>query len=242
MTGASGKFGKVIIKELLKKGYGVIGITGREKSRLDLQKDHEGSECVFVSCDLTDSLSRESLFEELMTMKLNIYGLVNNARSISFLKTDSDGLISSDQFISEFNLGVVAAYDLSMKFSKLETFKRIINISSMYGVVATNPGLYEDVSHRPPLHYGVAKAALNHMTKELATRLVDDGVVVNSISYGGVEGRVNKNFLERYSNLCPSRKMLNESEVFKPVEFLLDEGTSSMVGHNLVVDGGWSIW
>ena len=36
--------------------------------------------------------------------------------------------------------------------------------------------------------------------------------------------------------------MLNVYDVIKPIEFLIDEGTESINGHNLIVDGGWTIW
>ena len=57
----------------------------------------------------------------------------------------------------------------------------------MYGIVPPNPNLYKKGESGTPIHYGVAKAALIHLTKELAIRLSDKQVRVNSISYGGVE-------------------------------------------------------
>ena len=241
LTGASGKFGRVLTTKLLENGYGVIGITSREESRNELESSFK-KDAKFISCDLTSEKGRSDLINTLNNLDVSIYGLISNARSLSFLKTDEDGSIPSENFLGEFNLGVVAAYDLATKLSELDSFKRVINISSMYGVVATNPNLYDDPTHRPPLHYGVVKAALNHMTKELATRLIDSDVVVNSVSYGGVQGRVDENFLKNYSKLCPSKKMLKDDDIYSSIQYLLDEASSSMVGHNLVVDGGWTLW
>lgn len=53
------------------------------------------------------------------------------------------------------------------------------------------------------MHYSVAKAALVHLTKEMATRLAKRQIQVNCVSYGGVQGRVNEEFEQRYAALAP---------------------------------------
>ena len=92
------------------------------------------------------------------------------------------------------------------------------------------------------MNYGVTKAALIHLTKELAVRLAPRGISVNAVSYGGVEGRVDGGFRERYGRLCPTGRMLDDSQVFGAVKFLCSSDSSGMTGHNLIVDGGWTIW
>jgi NAD(P)-dependent dehydrogenase (short-subunit alcohol dehydrogenase family) len=108
--------------------------------------------------------------------------------------------------------------------------------------VAANPGLYENPASQSPLHYGVAKAALAHLTRELAVRLAPAGIQVNCIAFGGVEGRVDAEFRQRYAKLCPLGRMLNEGEVAGPVDMLLSDHFTAMTGHVLAVDGGWTIW
>ena len=88
----------------------------------------------------------------------------------------------------------------------------------------------------------MSKAAEIHLTKELAVRLSDKKIRVNSISFGGFEGRVNKTFIKKYKKMCPIGRMLKPHEVFKPLWFLCSEQSSGATGHNLVVDGGWTTW
>ena len=120
--------------------------------------------------------------------------------------------------------------------------RSIINISSIYGMVAPNRTIYDDFERHAPIHYGVAKAALIHLTKEMAVRLADRGIRVNAVSYGGVEGRAKEEFIRRYSSLCPSGRMVPPQDVAGSVEFLASDASNGVTGHNLVVDGGWTVW
>jgi NAD(P)-dependent dehydrogenase (short-subunit alcohol dehydrogenase family) len=79
------------------------------------------------------------------------------------------------------------------------------------------------------------------LTKELAVRLAGRHIRVNAISFGGVEGRVNEAFKARYAQFCPLGRMLNDNDLAGPVEFLATPASSGVTGHNLVVDGGWTI-
>ena len=92
------------------------------------------------------------------------------------------------------------------------------------------------------MHYGVAKAALGQLTRELAVRLSGRGIMVNCVAFGGVEGRVDDACRERYAKLCPSGRMLKEEELPGPVDLLLSSAGSGITGHVLFVDGGWTAW
>ena len=110
--------------------------------------------------------------------------------------------------MGELLMDVVVPYELTMALvqhpsSKLES---VVNIGSQYGVVAPNLNLYSDPVRESPLHYGVAKAGMGHLTKELAIRLAGQGIRVNCVAYGGVEGRVDDDFKARYSSF-PNRKI-----------------------------------
>ena len=172
-------------------------------------------------------------------LKFNI--LINNARDISNLKISNKNIEHFESFNREIFLAVHLPYFLSIKLNQ-KHLKNIVNISSMYGIVPPNKNLYEDQYKSSPIYYGVSKAAEIHLTKELAVRLSDKKIRVNSISYGGFQGRVNKKFKDKYSKMCPLGRMLKLKEIFAPVWFLCSDQSSGSTGHNLVIDGGWTIW
>ena len=141
-------------------------------------------------------------------------------------------------------MGVFIPYQLTMSLIKQSrnNLKKVVNISSIYGLVAPNTNLYNSLGEISPVHYGVTKAALIQLTKDLAVRNAKKDIQINCIAYGGVKGRVNKEFEERYGNLCPSGTMLSEDDLSGPLDFLLSNNSKEINGHVLVVDGGWTIW
>lgn len=102
--------------------------------------------------------------------------------------------------------------------------------------------IYNNLEIETPINYRVAKAGLIHLTKNLSVQLARKGIKVNSISYGGIEGRVKNEFKKRYAKICPIGRMLKLDEVAGAVEFLVTDMSLGMTGHNLIVYGGWTIW
>lgn len=151
--------------------------------------------------------------------------------------------MSREYFLGELELAVVAPYELTMELANHPEHKliNVINVGSQYGVVTPNLNLYKD-EVPPSINYGVAKAALSHLTKELAVRLAGQGIRVNAVALGGLEGRMSDDFKSRYSALSPTGRMLTVREAIGPFEFLTSELSKSVTGHTLVADGGWTLW
>lgn len=246
ITGGTGKVGKQLIRHFVNKNYTVI-FTSRNSEKADLvinefSPSQSQNSLNVIIVDLMDEQAIARVINWCETHDLWPDVLINNARNLDYLKIEGLSL-SRTNWLNEFTLDVVIPYELTWRFahhpdSKLEN---VINISSMYGVVPPNPALYDDPQTQSPINYGICKAALIHLTKELAIRLAPT-IRVNAISYGGIEGRVDDQFKKRYSKLCPMGRMLKETEVVGAVDFLVSDHSIGMTGHNLVVDGGWSVW
>ena len=248
VTGGTGKLGRRLVAHFLASEARVVFTARREETRDALIGEHEGLAgrgwLVGLAIDLMEIGSPEVLVAELDSRGLKPRALINNARSRDTLAAGPDGRIDRDLWLREMTLNVVAAHDLTLALADQENgaLQRVVNVASMYGIVAANPHLYDDADTPLPAHYGVVKAALIHLTKELAVRLAPRGIAVNAVSYGGVEGRASEAFAARYASLSPAGRMLKEDEVAGPVDFLVSGAAAGMTGHNLVVDGGWSIW
>ena len=119
--------------------------------------------------------------------------------------------------------------------------KSIVNISSQYSLVAPNMNLYDSPDKSSPIQYNTSKASLNHLTKELAVRYLKKNIRVNCVAFGGFEGRASKDFVKRYSDISPGKRMLKIKEVYGPIKFLLEEESSSINGQTIIADAGWTL-
>lgn len=246
LTGGTGKFGQVLVRHFAENGWKVI-TTSRKQSRVDQLVRGIGvpkEKVTGIAVDLQQQDASQRLVNELAERGIAVTHLVNNARSMETLAVQPGGTTERDAFVGEFEMDVVVPYELAICLSRSEShnLKTVVNIGSMYGEVAPNPALYDGTLDRSPIQYGVSKAALHHLTRELAVRLAPQQIRINCVAYGGVEGRVDEAFLERYAQLVPSRRMLKDAEIIGPVDFLLNDSSSSVNGHVLVADGGWSVW
>ena len=246
LTGSTGKLGSVLAGFFVEHGWSVV-ITARDQSRLDrlLESLPQGTGSVqSISADLQEPGAPQRLARDLADRGVVVTHLINNARALATLAVQPDGTSSRASFLGEFELDVVIPYELSTTLARSgqHRLRAIVNIGSQYGLVAPNPALYEDGLDRSPIQYGVCKAGIHHLTRELAVRLAPLAIRVNCVAFGGVGGRNDEAFVSRYARLVPNRRMLFESEVPGPVAFLLDDASSAINGHVLVADGGWSVW
>ncbi|WP_316346927.1 SDR family oxidoreductase [Desulfuromonas acetoxidans] len=246
ITGGSGKLGQNLISHFLRKGDTVV-FTASSTQSIEMVRENfrDINKRLFgIAQDFTQKDFAANILHQLNAQGLQPDGLVNNARSLSFLKMEDDGTVNRENFLNEYLVDVVAPYELTMALAQApgSRLRRVVNIGSQYGTVAANPALYDDHARQSPIHYSVAKAALAHLTRELAVRLALDDIQVNCVAFGGFEGRVDEQFKERYQKLAPLGRMLRNEEVAGPVDYLLSDMSSGMTGQVVSVDGGWSIW
>jgi len=116
----------------------------------------------------------------------------------------------------------------------------ILNIASDLSIISPDQRIYDDGVK--PASYGVAKAGVVNLTKYLATYLAKKNIRVNSLSPAGVYNNQSDEFVSKFSNLIPMDRMADQDEYKGAVVFMCSDASSFMTGHNLVVDGGRTIW
>ena len=118
----------------------------------------------------------------------------------------------------------------------------IINFASTYGVVSSDPGLYQGNSLGNPVAYSASKGGVIMLTKYLGAHWAEKGVRVNCVTPHGVENHQEPAFLERFSSKSPMRRLMQPDEIVGAVLFLASDASSYATGSNVLVEGGWTAW
>ncbi len=116
---------------------------------------------------------------------------------------------------------------------------KIINISSIIGMLGSQPELLDTIS------YSVSKGALISLTRDLAVKWARYNIYVNALAPSFFPTHMTKWVIEHRSEKMVSRTPLgrlgHDNDVKGPVVFLASDASNFITGHVLPVDGGWTI-
>lgn len=128
-----------------------------------------------------------------------------------------------------------------------KTSGSIINVSSTYGVVAPEQGMYEfrrrsGEAYYKPIGYSVAKSGVLNFTRWLADYCAYEklGIRVNTLVPGGVYIGQSEEFVREYEKRTMLGRMAKSTDYNGAVIFLASSASAYMTGATLVVDGGWT--
>ena len=204
--------------------------------------------------DISDHQDINQLIKNIEEHLGPIRHVVNNAASKGpeikqFMRGPDDFEESAWTEVEKINLK--APFFLSKTIAKrlknLGLSGSITMISSIYGLVAPNPQLYEgsfylgETINTPPI-YSATKSGLIGLTRYLAAYWGEFGIRVNSITPGGIFSGQNSEFKKKYSERVPLKRMAEPEEMVGAAVFLASPAASYITGANIVVDGGFSIW
>ena len=117
----------------------------------------------------------------------------------------------------------------------------VVFICSHYGFCGPRPSLYPDTGINNIAGYAASKGGLTQLARWLSTMMAPE-VRVNALSPGGIFRDQDPRFVQRYERETPLGRMATEDDVVGPILFLASDLSRYMTGHNLVVDGGFSVW
>ena len=209
----------------------------------------DGVQAQAMFCDVTKKDSWQQLLENVIKAHGKVDILVNNAgftnqsKSANFDASFENFPLEDWNAIMDVNLtGCFLGCQVIGSHMLANGKGAIINIASLYGVVSPNHKIYPGTGISQPVAYSVSKHGVVALTKYLATLWAEKGVRVNSLTPGGIFNGHDGLFLERFKQLNPIGRMSDKTELRGGIVFLASDASSHVVGHNLVIDGGWTAW
>jgi NAD(P)-dependent dehydrogenase (short-subunit alcohol dehydrogenase family) len=248
LTGGTGLVGTAFGEGLAEYGCKVVICDIDQKScdnRARALEKEFGVECMGLSADVSNREDVEHLSTEVLKRfgKVDILATCHQNKTANFFETFEEYRENDWDDIISVNLkGVFLCCQIIGKQMLKQGYGNIINIASTYGVVSPNQEIYKGTKMGSPAAYSASKGGVIALTKYLATYWADKNIRVNAISPHGVFNNHEKKFVENFSKKSPMRRMSYKEEVVGALIFLASDASSYITGHNLMVDGGWSVW
>ncbi len=248
ITGGAGLLGQEFVKAIVENdGVAIIADINEEiglKAKEDLSKELDSVNIDFIKLDITSKTSINDCIQFLDNKYQRIDALVNNAypRNKSYGRHFFD--VEFSDFCDNLNMNLGGYFLTSQQFAlyfKKQGYGNIVNISSIYGVVAPKFGIYNGTFMTVPVEYAAIKSALIHLTKYMAKYFKGMNIRVNAISPGGIFDNQPEPFLAKYKDQCLNKGMLDKSDLKGTLVYLLSDMSKYVNGQNIIVDDGFCL-
>ena len=238
ITGASRGIGSAIADALAERGARVV-LSSRKQADLDAEAERINSRHPGAAIAVAAHAGKPEDLERLVDTTLDRFGrldiLVNNAATNPYFGHTVDAELSAWDKTFEVNVrGVFALTRLAVHKYLGEHGGVVVNVASVGGLrVAFGLGIYN-----------ITKAAVIHMTKQLALELGPRGIRVNAVAPGLIKTRFaealwgNEEILKRVLESTALGRIGSPEEIGRVVAFLASDDASYMTGEVVVIDGG----
>ena len=244
VTGGAGLLGKEFCQAIATNGAITI-MAERELSVAKKAVEALGMDRIIpAQIDITDTNSIQKLITSISEKFGKIDALINSAypRNKNYGKHFFD--VTYDDFCENVGLNLGGYFLTSQQFAKFfyeQGYGNIINLASIYGVVAPRFEVYDNTPMTMPIEYAAIKSGLIHLTKYMAKYFKGKRIRVNTISLGGIEDKQPESFLRAYKGFCLNKGMLDAKDISGTVLFLLSDLSEYVNGQNIVVDDGFTL-
>lgn len=238
ITGGTKGIGKATVELFLELGATVIFTARSEKAVFELENKlkQKYPKIKGIVADVTIPADSYAVMSYILDHFEKLDVLVNNAGT-NIRKPTIDYTL--EEFQTVVNTNVTAPFNLSVKSFPLlikSDYPSIINVASIAGRL--------DVRTGSP--YGISKAGIIQLTRNLAVEWAENKIRVNAVSPWFTETPLTEGLLKDEIKLAkvvdrtPLKRVAQPAEIASAIAFLAMPAASYITGQNIVVDGGMS--
>ncbi len=237
VTGGSKGIGEATVKELLALGAEVLAVARNQQALEKLAESLSTKKLNILTADVSTTEGRAIVMDWVNANWQALDILVNNVGT-NIRKPTAD--YSSEEYDFIMNTNLRSAFDLNkLCYPLLAASEQgnIIHVTSVAGLTHVRTGSV----------YGMTKAALTQLTRNLAAEWAPDNIRVNAVAPWYIKTPLantvlqNKEFYENVVNRTPARKVGNPEDVAAAVAFFCMPAAAYITGQTLAVDGGFTI-
>lgn len=233
ITGGSRGIGRMIAEGFLAQGARVY-ISARKADQCASAAAEMGENCIALPADVATVAGAKALAEALARHEDGIDIVVNNAGA-AWGETIEDA--SEAGWDKVFNINVKAPFFLTqallplLRASASRQPAKVINIGSIDGL---------RISPWETYSYQASKAAVHHLTRRMAARLIKDNIVVSAIAPGAFPSDMNRAARDNddYTKSIPAGRVGTPEDIAAAAIYLASRAGDYVVGEVLTVDGG----
>ena len=239
ITGGTKGIGLAIAEEFLSLGAEII-VVARNQELINeklTEWKNKGYTAFGFAKDLSSEQEREDLGQEVSKIWDTFNFLINNVGTNIRKKTVD---FTTEEYMKVLNTNMISSFELCRLFYKMlrnSSNGSIVNITSVAGLTHLRTG--------PP--YGMSKAALDQLTRNLAVEWAEDNIRVNSVAPWYIDTPLVEHLMkdEKYYNAViertPMKRIGKPREVASLAAYLCMEESSYITGQIIAVDGGFTV-
>ena len=213
-----------------------------------------GVKCAAYGCNLTDGEAVKEMFDQIEKDLGSVDIVHNNAGVGGALAPDIEewdpehNMSHLDHWKQVLDINLVSQYIVATTAARVMIREghggSIINTASMAGHIVNQAPLFKTLDDSS---YGVSKAGVLYFTRHFAAQVIQYGIRVNSVSPGycyspNLHDGLSADIMDAYTKTQPIMRMMNVDELLGAFLYLASDASTYMVGQDILIDGGHTIW